>query len=241
MLVLLHKTFRNWLISFIVLVSSGLYRWVQRQWLYRTHQRRDTSWTAEGGSIISLSLACWWLNMQSLQMQVEFVVSLLTALCIWTDVVLILTGPVFSGIYTCVAWNREGADTRSLSMFVDSVGGQAGDLSWWDGAPSREQNWPGNLSDSASSLVVVAKVQALTVFLFPFNAWSLFFFMMYLNHSLTLNYPELNFRWWTTSRWCWSGSCFPAGKPCRQGRPSRHLSWICPSGSAPPCTSTILR
>lgn len=55
-------------------------------------------------------------------------------------------------------------------MFVDSVGGQVGDLSWWDGAPSREQNWPGNLSDSASSLVVMAKVQALTVFLFPFNA-----------------------------------------------------------------------
>ncbi|TWW56381.1 leucine-rich repeat neuronal protein 1 isoform X1 [Takifugu flavidus] len=66
--------------------------------------------------------------------------------------------PSDAGIYTCVAWNREGADTRSLSMFVDSVGGQAGDLGWWDGAPSREQNWPGNLSDSASSLVVVAKM-----------------------------------------------------------------------------------
>lgn len=59
-------------------------------------------------------------------------------------------------------------------MFVDSVGGQVGDLSWWDGAPSREQNSPGNLSDSASSLVVVVKVQALTVFLFPFNARSYF-------------------------------------------------------------------
>lgn len=38
-----------------------------------------------------------------------------------------------------------------------------GDLSWWDGAPSREQNWPGTLSNTASSLVVVAKV--LNVFL----------------------------------------------------------------------------
>uniref|UniRef100_H3BXA9 Si:ch211-180f4.1 n=1 Tax=Tetraodon nigroviridis TaxID=99883 RepID=H3BXA9_TETNG len=33
-----------------------------------------------------------------------------------------------AGIYTCVAWNREGADTRSVSVFLDSVGGPAGEV-----------------------------------------------------------------------------------------------------------------
>lgn len=49
---------------------------------------------------------------------------------------------------------------------MDSVGRQAGDLSWWDGVPSREQNWPGNLSNTASSLVVVAKVPAFNLSFF---------------------------------------------------------------------------
>lgn len=55
-------------------------------------------------------------------------------------------------MYTCVAWNLEGADTRSVSVAVDSVG-------WWFGTdPSREQLWLGNLSNAAASLVLLAKV-----------------------------------------------------------------------------------
>ncbi|XP_069383623.1 leucine-rich repeat neuronal protein 1 isoform X1 [Paralichthys olivaceus] len=64
-----------------------------------------------------------------------------------------------AGVYTCVAWNAEGADTKSVSVFVDSQGFEG----WWsgrgsqqDGDPSREQPWLGNLS--AASLVVLAKV-----------------------------------------------------------------------------------
>lgn len=135
--------------------------------------------------------------------------------------------PALSGIYTCVAWNREGADTRSVSVFVDSVGGQAGDVSWWDGAPSREQNW--NVSNTASSLVVVAKVRAFSLFFFCTSD-----FVTRLHRPVTL---QTHVRWWMTSRWCWSGSCFPAVKRCRRGR----ISCTCPSGSAPPCTSTTLR
>lgn len=66
---------------------------------------------------------------------------------------------LFSGVYTCVAWNMEGADTKSVSVSVDSVG-------WWwsegsrpDSEPSREQPWRGNWS-AAASLVVLAKVSA---------------------------------------------------------------------------------
>nr|XP_054602231.1 leucine-rich repeat neuronal protein 1 isoform X1 [Nothobranchius furzeri] len=59
-----------------------------------------------------------------------------------------------TGVYTCVAWNAEGADTRSVSVSVEPQG-SAG--SWQRGAESRREellsgNW------SSSSLVVVAKV-----------------------------------------------------------------------------------
>lgn len=66
-----------------------------------------------------------------------------------------------SGVYTCVAWNMEGADTKSVSVFVDSHGS----VGWWSGGgrrwgvePSREQPWLGNSSGAAASLVVLAKV-----------------------------------------------------------------------------------
>uniref|UniRef100_A0A3Q3JY06 Ig-like domain-containing protein n=1 Tax=Monopterus albus TaxID=43700 RepID=A0A3Q3JY06_MONAL len=64
-------------------------------------------------------------------------------------------------VYTCVAWNTEGADTKSISVFVDSQGS----VGWWsdrgdwlDGEPSRQQPWLGNSSSAAASLVVLAKV-----------------------------------------------------------------------------------
>lgn len=51
-----------------------------------------------------------------------------------------------------MAWNLEGADTRSVAVAVDSVG-------WWFGTdPRREQLWLGNLSSAAASLVLLAKV-----------------------------------------------------------------------------------
>lgn len=66
-------------------------------------------------------------------------------------------------MYTCVAWNTEGADTKGVSVFVDSQGS----LGWWseegnqkDTEPSREQSWLWNSSSAAASLVVVAKVPA---------------------------------------------------------------------------------
>ncbi|XP_026224714.1 leucine-rich repeat neuronal protein 1 [Anabas testudineus] len=66
-----------------------------------------------------------------------------------------------TGVYTCVAWNTEGADTKSISVFVDSQGS----VGWWSDResqqgmePSREQPWLGNSSSRAASLVVVAKV-----------------------------------------------------------------------------------
>ncbi|XP_035501483.1 leucine-rich repeat neuronal protein 1 [Scophthalmus maximus] len=67
--------------------------------------------------------------------------------------------PSDAGVYTCVAWNAEGVDTKSVSVFVDSQGFGG----WWsrggtrrDGDASREQSWLGN--SSAASLVVLAKV-----------------------------------------------------------------------------------
>ncbi|CAJ1085651.1 Hypothetical predicted protein [Xyrichtys novacula] len=67
--------------------------------------------------------------------------------------------PSDSGVYTCVAWNMEGADTKSVSVFVDSKasGGSwsGGGGSWWGADPSREQPWE---NSSAASLVVTAKV-----------------------------------------------------------------------------------
>uniref|UniRef100_UPI0037E99CBB leucine-rich repeat neuronal protein 1 n=1 Tax=Semicossyphus pulcher TaxID=241346 RepID=UPI0037E99CBB len=67
--------------------------------------------------------------------------------------------PSDAGVYTCVAWNMEGADTKSVSVFVDSqgsVGSWSGGGSWWGAEPSREQPWLEN--SSAASLVVLAKV-----------------------------------------------------------------------------------
>ncbi|KAM6982527.1 leucine-rich repeat neuronal protein 1 isoform 1-T2 [Tautogolabrus adspersus] len=67
--------------------------------------------------------------------------------------------PSDAGVYTCVAWNMEGADTKSVSVFVDSqgsVGSWSGGASWWGAEPSREQPWTEN--SSAASLVVMAKV-----------------------------------------------------------------------------------
>ncbi|XP_053174081.1 leucine-rich repeat neuronal protein 1 [Scomber japonicus] len=70
--------------------------------------------------------------------------------------------PSDAGVYTCVAWNIEGADTKSVSVFVDSHGSLApwsGSRGSWDGVqPSREQLWLGNSSSAAASLVVLAKV-----------------------------------------------------------------------------------
>ncbi|KAK5864164.1 hypothetical protein PBY51_001125 [Eleginops maclovinus] len=59
-----------------------------------------------------------------------------------------------AGVYTCVAWNMEGADTKSVSVFVDSQGGGVRR----GGEPGREQPWLGNLSGASASLVVLAKV-----------------------------------------------------------------------------------
>ncbi|XP_049437970.1 leucine-rich repeat neuronal protein 1 [Epinephelus fuscoguttatus] len=69
--------------------------------------------------------------------------------------------PSDTGVYTCVAWNTEGADTKSVSVFVDyqgSVGLWLGGGTRWGGEPSREQPWLGNSSSAAASLVVLAKV-----------------------------------------------------------------------------------
>ncbi|TDH11026.1 hypothetical protein EPR50_G00081870 [Perca flavescens] len=66
-----------------------------------------------------------------------------------------------TGVYTCVAWNMEGADTKSVSVLVDSqgsVGSWLGGGIRWGGEPSREQPWLGNSSSAAASLVVLAKV-----------------------------------------------------------------------------------
>lgn len=74
------------------------------------------------------------------------------------------TSRPLSGVYTCVAWNTEGADTKSVSVFVDyqgSVGLWLGGGTRWGGEPSREQPWLGNSSSAAASLVVLAKVPAL--------------------------------------------------------------------------------
>lgn len=54
-----------------------------------------------------------------------------------------------SGVYTCVAWTVEGADTRRVSVFVDSarVPGSGRGETWWGGSSSRDD-----------ALVVLAKV-----------------------------------------------------------------------------------
>uniref|UniRef100_A0A668U823 Ig-like domain-containing protein n=1 Tax=Oreochromis aureus TaxID=47969 RepID=A0A668U823_OREAU len=60
-------------------------------------------------------------------------------------------------VYTCVAWNIEGADTKSVVVFVDSQG-YAGSWSGGGNDPSRERTRLGNSSSGAGSLVVLAKV-----------------------------------------------------------------------------------
>ncbi|XP_056278158.1 leucine-rich repeat neuronal protein 1 isoform X2 [Pseudoliparis swirei] len=64
--------------------------------------------------------------------------------------------PSDAGVYTCVAWNSEGADIKSVSVSVDSRGSGDSWSGWgtrWAGEPGREQPWLGN-----SSLMVLAKV-----------------------------------------------------------------------------------
>ncbi|XP_078144176.1 leucine-rich repeat neuronal protein 1 [Centroberyx gerrardi] len=63
--------------------------------------------------------------------------------------------PSDAGLYTCVAWNMEGADTKSVSVFVDS---QESRGSWQGVRPGQEEPWLGNSSSAAASLVVLAKV-----------------------------------------------------------------------------------
>ncbi|KAJ3583211.1 hypothetical protein NHX12_034182 [Muraenolepis orangiensis] len=57
-----------------------------------------------------------------------------------------------AGLYTCVAWNVEGADTRSVSVLVDSWGRGS------DPSPSEEGSWGGDFFGSSASLVLQAKV-----------------------------------------------------------------------------------
>ncbi|XP_047221764.1 leucine-rich repeat neuronal protein 1 isoform X3 [Girardinichthys multiradiatus] len=64
--------------------------------------------------------------------------------------------PSDAGVYTCVAWNVEGADTKSISVSVDSQG--SGQGSPWGVQPGKRRLWYGNSSSSAASLVVLAKV-----------------------------------------------------------------------------------
>ncbi|CAN9515300.1 unnamed protein product [Ophioblennius macclurei] len=64
--------------------------------------------------------------------------------------------PSDTGVYTCVAWTAEGADTKSISMFVDSQGSRSPGGGWSSGKPGREQPWMDNSSSAA--LVVLAKV-----------------------------------------------------------------------------------
>ncbi|KAM7411134.1 hypothetical protein PAMA_021221 [Pampus argenteus] len=59
-----------------------------------------------------------------------------------------------AGVYTCVAWNVEGADTKSVSVFVDSQGS----IGSWLGRGSQQGGPPSNSSSALASLVVLAKV-----------------------------------------------------------------------------------
>lgn len=91
-----------------------------------------------------------------------------------------------SGVYTCVAWNMEGADTKSISVFVDSQGS----LGSWSvvgsrqgGAPGRELPWLGNSSSAAASLVVLAKVPAV-FFIVP----TCVYFSSFVKHIVLLSF-----------------------------------------------------
>lgn len=48
-------------------------------------------------------------------------------------------------------------------------------------------------------------------------------------------------RWFTPSRWCWSGSCYPAEGLPPWVRASRTPPSLCPAGSAPLSILTTLR
>ncbi|XP_066500381.1 leucine-rich repeat neuronal protein 1 [Hoplias malabaricus] len=56
--------------------------------------------------------------------------------------------PEDAGLYTCVAWNAEGADTRSVSVYVDKS-------NWHDGRQRGSHQWGVN---TTGVLVVLAKV-----------------------------------------------------------------------------------
>ncbi|XP_024148353.1 leucine-rich repeat neuronal protein 1 [Oryzias melastigma] len=64
--------------------------------------------------------------------------------------------PSDAGVYTCVAWNLEGADTKSVSVSVDSRGFGGG--RGWSDEPSREHPRLVNSSGAGHSLVVLTKV-----------------------------------------------------------------------------------
>lgn len=64
-------------------------------------------------------------------------------------------------MYTCVAWNMEGADTKSVSVSVDPRGSDtpwSGEGPQWGHEPRRGQVYPGNWSSATASLVILAKV-----------------------------------------------------------------------------------
>lgn len=149
-----------------------------------------------------------------------------------------------SGVYTCVAWNTEGADTKSVSVFVDSQGS----VGWWsdggnqrDVEPSRERPWLGNSSSAAASLVVVAKVPAsFSVKLIILSNMSK---IQILSHLISFKLEIFCYlcRWFTLSPWFWSGSCIPAGDLRLRVRTSRMLLCLCLGGPAPQSTLTTLR
>ncbi|XP_067095197.1 leucine-rich repeat neuronal protein 1 [Osmerus mordax] len=62
--------------------------------------------------------------------------------------------PEDAGLYTCVAWNAEGADTRSVSVWVEK--GE----DWQDGrvSGSGTSRGPGSVNTTTGSLVVLAKI-----------------------------------------------------------------------------------
>ncbi|XP_029012958.1 leucine-rich repeat neuronal protein 1 isoform X2 [Betta splendens] len=68
--------------------------------------------------------------------------------------------PSDTGVYTCVAWNSDGADTKSISVFVDSPGsgGQWSEKVQQGTEPNGEHAWTSNSLSRAASLVVLAKV-----------------------------------------------------------------------------------
>lgn len=151
-------------------------------------------------------------------------------------------------------------------MFVDSQGF----LGWWsgggtrqDGDPSREQPWLGSSYSPAASLVVLAKVSALSlIFLllasdsivsfyrhcaikynFLLLLLSKYWFRLISNpyNSVELPFSRFLCRWFTPSQWCWSGSCIPVEQLCLWVRTSRTPPSLCPGGPVPPCTLTTLR